>query len=284
MKVTKAIITCGGYATRFLPITKAIPKEMLPVGNKPVIHYIVDELVEAGITDILILIGRGREALQNYFDAFPELDEYLKKKGIKIETNFNNVNIYSRRVPLPRGAADNILHAKSFVGKDPFIVAYSDDIFFNENPTKAMIELFARNKYSYLTCVPVACKDTHNYGIINTNIKATDCTCLEEGTCSDARRVMQVNYLVEKPKSNPPSNLAVTGRFLLKPEIFELIEEDMRMQYQEVCMVAQLNKLAKRGKLVAVRSTAFRFDTGEPKGLLAANNFVSQLLLTPHKG
>lgn len=257
--VTKAVITCGGYATRFLPISKVVPKELLPIGGKPVIHYIVAELVEAGITDILILLGRGRGALMDYFDQNPELDAALERVNSTSRTNFfPNVNIYYRRVPMPRGVADCVWHAKSFVGADPFIVAYCDDVFMNGNPTKELIADFATYKKPSIIGARVPLAETHKYGIISQ----------KGGT---------VTEIIEKPKTTPKSNLAAAGRYLLTPEIFVFIEQD-KQEFNnishEVCMTRQLNKLSRAGNLRAVRTRAKRFDTGTPDGLFRANRFI----------
>ena len=246
-KITKAIITCGGYATRFLPISRSIPKEMLPIGNKPVIHYIMEELRKAGVRDVLMLIGRGREVMQNYFDANPELN---------LDALFDDMNIYYRRVPMPRGSADNIWHAKDFINGEHFLVAYCDDAFFNGNPAAELIADFETNGKPAIAVYEVPKDQTHKYGIIkNKNKKNTN---------------IEVESIVEKPRKSPPSTLASVGRFLLSPEIFKLIEEDNH----PICMTEQLNKLARAGKLRAVKTASVRFDTGTAEGLFQANSFT----------
>jgi len=226
-KVTKAVIPAGGFGTRFLPITRAVPKEMLPIGDKPIIHYIVEELIAAGITDILVLIGRGRECLVNYFDYHPELD---------LAPPFPNINITFKRVPKALGAAHNIYHARNWVCGEPFLVAYSDNIFLDVNPSTELIKAGANS----ICLVEVATDNAHKYGI------------------------WDGEQLIEKPE-NPPSNLAGFGRYLLSPEIFELIEQDLDNTNQ-VCMSAQLNKLSLR----PVITTARGFDIGNKYGWLEA--------------
>ncbi|MCL2570554.1 MAG: sugar phosphate nucleotidyltransferase [Firmicutes bacterium] len=270
-KITKAIITCGGYATRFLPITKAIPKEMLPIGNKPIIHYIVEELKDAGITDILILIGRGREVVQNYFDRHPELETVIHEKGMNININpFADLNITYKRVPMPRGAADNIWHAKTFAGNEPFVVAYSDTVFFEHNPTIELITDFEQHKKSTIIASPIPTGNTHKYGIIDTGIKGACAT----GTCF-IKRAFQIKQIIEKPQSNPPSNLASCGRFVLTPEIFAMIE-NAQTESGEVCMTEQLNKVAGHGNLRGVRTRARCFDTGNPQGWFEVNEYLTK--------
>jgi len=234
-KISKAVVCCGGKATRFAPISRTVPKEMLPIVDKPVIHYIVQELIDAGITDILFLIGTDRGALQHYLDEFAR-----------------TVNIYFRRVALARGPADNIWHAKSFIGNDNFIIAYCDDVFFNGNPTA---ELIAHGAPA-LTVFEVPKEQAHNYGIF------------------------AGGKIVEKPQSYI-GNMAAVGRYLLSPEIFSYIESEMPISGSlassqlvnpvEICFVKQLNKIA---NLRAVYTKAKRFDTGTPRGLYEANRYL----------
>ena len=264
-QITKAVIPCGGYATRFLPLTKSVPKEMLPILDKPAIHYIVEELKDAGIKEVLFLIGRGREALQNYFDKNFELDRVLENSGIDIDLNpFSDMKFFFRRVAVPKGPADNIYHAQEFVGDQPFIVAYCDDVFFDGNPTKELIN-------DFVTCqtpVFVACRvdkgTEKNYGIVSLH----DC---DNNSCIAGR-------IVEKPQSNPPSNLAACGRYLLTKEIFKFIKEAKEISTDHVCMTAQLNKLAWKKRLRCVQTVATRFDTGNVLGWLAANNYMLGIL------
>lgn len=247
-KVTKAVITCGGYATRFLPIAKSVPKEMLPIWDKPVIHYIMQELVDAGITDVLILVGRGREILQNYFDRNYEIDDYMgTANALKLNPFEGKVNIYYRRVPMPRGAADNILHAKAWVGNEPFIVAYSDDVFFEGNPSAELIREYTKHGRVSLSACEVPPESAHNYGVIFKN------------------------KIIEKPKK-PMSNYIACGRYLMKPEVFEEIEKQSVASATQVCMVKCLNHLDFR----AVKTGAKRFDVGVPSGLFLANLYYSQ--------
>ena len=234
---------------------------MLPIWDKPTIHYILEELVNAGITDILVLIGRGRECLQNYFDRNFELDCVLQSQRLN---PFEHVNINYRRVPMSRGAADNIYHAKSFVGDEPFLVAYSDDIFFGNNASAELIASFNKtNKVTIATC-KVPLHDAHNYGVVHKG------------------------QIVEKPKS-PASNLVSCGRFVLKPAIFEVIENERKKIEEEVywqkvsgstansqvCMTRCLNIL---GGFKPVKVSAKRFDVGTPFGLFKANQFFAKSL------
>ncbi len=236
--VRRAVITAAGYSSRFLPITKAIPKEMLPIGDRPVIHYILKELEDAGITEVLILIGRGRECLLNYLDKNYEIDDYLSKTKNKVKTNFfPNLNIYYRRVPLPRGVADCLMYAKNFVGQDPFILAYSDDVFFEGNPCKELISMHKRNEKSGIICSLVTPENAHKYGIVSRS-----------------------GMICEKPRK-PETNLAVVGRYLLAPGFFDILDFDI---------IGALNKL----KLNIITTKAKRFDAGNKEGLFEAFQYI----------
>ncbi|MDR0384199.1 MAG: NTP transferase domain-containing protein [Christensenellaceae bacterium] len=230
--VSKAVITCGGYATRFLPITKAIPKEMLPIGDRPAIHYILDELESAGVTDVLILVGRGRECLLNYLDKNYEIDDVLQKTGNKIQTNFfENLNIYYRRVPMPNGVCDCVMHARSFVGADNFVLCYCDDIFFNGNPTQELLTKTAEND-GRSGIIAAKVKEPKKYGVI-----------------FDGK-------ITEKPKK-PKSNLAAVGRYLLSPKFFTIESDDM---------IEKLNSL----DFMTIETESLRFDIGSKEGYFEA--------------
>jgi UTP--glucose-1-phosphate uridylyltransferase len=240
-KIYKAVITCGGYATRFLPITKAVPKEMLPLGDRPVIHYILGELSSAGITEVLILIGRGRETLLNYLDKNYEVDDFLNRNNKNIKTNFfTHLNIFYRRVPMPRGVADCLLHAETFAGKDDFVLCYCDDIFFGGNPTAELLANYKRHKMSAVLGCAVPLAAARNYGVIMPN-----------------------GDIIEKPQK-PERNIVAVGRYLLQPKIFEIIRD-------ENCMVAALNRI--KPKQVVV-TNAVRFDTGKKDGFYEAFKYV----------
>ena len=245
--ITKAVITAGGYATRFLPITKAVPKEMLPLGDKPVIHYILQELQDAGITDVLLLIGRGRECLMNYLDKNYEVDDYLARRvtetpdavPIKKDTNFfGAMNLYFRRVPLPRGVADCVKYAGSFVGDEPFVLAYCDDVFFGGNPTTEMLDAYQKNGNPAVITAPVAWADAHRYGIITKD-----------------------GQIIEKP-AKPTSNLVAVGRYLLPGGFCQTLENDI---------VAALNQVAHKN---IITTQAKRFDTGNKHGFFQAFQYV----------
>ena len=245
--ITKAVITAGGYATRFLPITKAVPKEMLPLGDKPVIHYILQELQSAGITDVLLLIGRGRECLINYLDKNYEVDDFLARRAtdtpdavpIHATTNFfTSMNLYFRRVPLPQGVADCVKHASSFVGNEPFILAYCDDVFFDGNPTTEMLTTYNATGQPAIIAAPVPWAEAHRYGIITPDGK-----------------------IIEKPQK-PTSNLVAVGRYLLPAGFCQNLGTDI---------VAALNQIAVKN---IITTKAKRFDTGNKHGFFEAFKYV----------
>lgn len=243
--ITKAVITAGGYATRWLPISKAVPKEMLPLGNKPVIHYILAELRAAGITDVLILIGRGRESLLNYLDKNYEVDDFLARTRtagrttVATPTNdFADLNLYYRRVPLPQGVADCLHYAGSFVGNDPFVLAYCDDVFFDGNPTAELLADYARYGRPCLTTTTVPKKQAHQYGIVD-----------------------DAGNITEKP-AHPSSNLAAVGRYLLPGNFIRHLGNDL---------IAALNALPQKNIII---TNAKRFDTGNQHGFFQAFKYI----------
>ncbi|MCM1404310.1 MAG: sugar phosphate nucleotidyltransferase [Prevotella sp.] len=245
--ITKAVITAGGYATRFLPITKAVPKEMLPLGDKPVIHYILQELQAAGITDVLLLLGRGRESLINYLDKNYEVDDFLARRAaetpdatvVNKPTNFfQNMNLYFRRVPLPQGVADCVQHARSFVGDEPFILAYCDDVFFDGNPTTEMLTAYEQTGNPVIIAAAVPWADAHRYGIINA-----------------------AGQIIEKP-TRPTNNLVAVGRYLLPAGFCRTLGNDI---------VAALNQIPVKN---IVTTQAKRFDTGNKQGFFQAFKYV----------
>ena len=246
-KVTKAVITAGGYATRFLPITKAVPKEMLPLGDKPVIHYILEELQSAGITDVLLLIGRGRECLMNYLDKNYEVDDFLARRAaetpdavpvVKVTNFFGNMNLYFRRVPLPQGVADCVKHASNFVGDKPFVLAYCDDVFFDGNPTAEMLDAYRENGQPAIIAGTVPWSEAHRYGTITPN-----------------------GQIIEKP-TQPTSNLVAVGRYLLPPRFCQTLGTDI---------VAALNAIPTKN---IVTTKAKRFDTGNKHGFFEAFKYI----------
>ena len=216
-KVKKAVIPAAGLGTRFLPATKAMPKEMLPIVDKPTIQYIIEEAIESGIEDILIVTGKGKRAIEDHFDSVPELEQILIEKGksefLKLVEETTNINIHFIRQSKPKGLGHAVLQAKAFVGNEPFVVMLGDDIVQAEIPcTKQLIEQYEKTESSIIGVQPVSFEVTHRYGIVDP--QAT----LEDG-------LHKVESFVEKPApGSEPSNLAILGRYLFTPQIFDFLE------------------------------------------------------------
>lgn len=211
-KVRKAIIPAAGLGTRFLPATKAMPKEMLPIVDKPTIQYIVEEAIASGIEDIIIVTGKGKRAIEDHFDVAPELEQNLTEKGKlelleKVQYSSNIADIHYIRQKEPKGLGHAVWCARNFIGDEPFAVLLGDDIVQSEIPClKQLINIYEETRSSVIGVQHVPNEETHRYGII-------------DPATQDGRRY-QVQNFVEKPaKGTAPSNLAIMGRYILTPEI-----------------------------------------------------------------
>ncbi|WP_227936339.1 UTP--glucose-1-phosphate uridylyltransferase GalU [Alkalihalobacillus deserti] len=261
MRVKKAIIPAAGLGTRFLPATKAMPKEMLPIVDKPTIQYIVEEAVESGIEDIIIVTGKGKRAIEDHFDNSFELEQNLLSKG-KIEL-FNEVQKSSKLVDIhyirqkePKGLGHAIWCARKFIGNEPFAVLLGDDIVRAEKPClKQLIEQYDRYKASVLGVQTVRDEDVSRYGIVDGK---------EMGD-----RFYRVNNLVEKPKlEDAPSNLAILGRYILSPKIFDILanqEPGAGGEIQLTDAIAALNLIE---AVYAYDFEGTRYDVGEKMGFI----------------
>ena len=263
MKVRKAVITAAGWGTRFLPITKAQPKEMLPLVTKPLIQYAVEEAINSGIEQIVVVTALGKRAIEDYFDRSFELEHFLEQKG---ETNLlkeirelsSLVDICYIRQKEQLGLGHAILTAKEIVGKDPFAVLLPDDIIDSRVPAlKQMLEVYEQYQASVIAVERIACQDTVKYGIIEPK-KVTD-------------RIHQVLGLVEKPESaQAPSDLGVVGRYILTPEIFDALKITPPGKNQEIQLTDALQLLLKQQAMYAYEFEGVRYDTGTPLGWLKA--------------
>ena len=213
----KAVIPAAGFGTRFLPATKSQPKEMLPIVDKPTLQYIIEEAIESGIEEILIITGRSKKSIEDHFDKSVELELELEQKGKTemlemVQQISNMVNIHYIRQKEPKGLGHAIYCAKSFIGNDPFAVLLGDDIVDSETPClKQLIGAYNEYKTSILGVQEVAKEDTDKYGIL-------DCKHIED-------RVYKVKDMVEKPNvDEAPSNIAILGRYIITPAIFEILE------------------------------------------------------------
>jgi len=243
--IRKAVIPAAGLGTRFLPATKAMPKEMMPIVDKPAIQYIIEEAVDSGINDILIITGRGKRAIEDHFDKSYELAEELAKKGKydvlktlkKIEL-LADIHYIRQREPLGLGHA--ILRAKSHVGNEPFAVFLGDDLVKSKVACmKRMIELFGIYRSPIIAVAPVEKKEISKYGVIK---------------AKEAGDVFVIEDLVEKPPVNKaPSNLAILGRYILVPEIFDILEKTRPARSGEITLTDALRTLNKKIKLFAYK-------------------------------
>lgn len=261
-KVRKAVIPAAGYGTRFLPATKAMPKEMLPIIDTPTIQYIVEEAVEAGIEDIIIVTGKPKRAIEDHFDKNVELENDLESKGKfdileKVRHATNLANIYYVRQKEMAGLGDAILTAKSFVGDEPFAVLLGDDIVVNDDvpAIKQLMNEYEKTESSVIGVQTVAPEDTHRYGII--------APTTHEG------RLYGVDYFVEKPEQGTaPSNLAILGRYLLTPGIFKHLEKKQIGAGGEVQLTDAIQMLNEEEKVYAYDFEGTRYDVGEKVGFV----------------
>lgn len=264
--VRKAIIPAAGLGTRFLPATKAQPKEMLPIVDKPTIQYIIEEAVASGIEDIIIVTGRGKRAIEDHFDKSYELEETLAKKGkfdlleqVQAIANLANIHYIRQKEPLGLGHAINC--AKSFIGDEPFAVLLGDDIVHSQTKPclKQLIEVYERFNSSVIGVQEVPDEDVSKYGIVS--IKQTEI----------AKNCFHVNDLVEKPKlENAPSNYAIMGRYVLRPEIFEILDTQTPGAGGEIQLTDAIKRLNEKQMVVAYNFEGTRYDVGDKFGFIKA--------------
>jgi len=263
MKVRKAIIPAAGLGTRFLPATKAQPKEMLPIVDKPTIQFIVEEAIESGIEDILIVTGRGKRAIEDHFDKSYELEDILNKSGniemLSLVKDISNlVNIHYIRQKEPKGLGHAIYCAKSFINNEPFAVLLGDDIVDSEVPClKQLIDVFEEYQTSILGVQRVPEEDVGKYGIV-------DCEKVED-------RIYKVRDLIEKPDKNAPSNIAILGRYIITPKIYKFLEDAKPGKGGEIQLTDSLKKLAEVEDMYAYDFVGKRYDVGNKLGFLEAN-------------
>lgn len=263
MKVRKAIIPAAGLGTRFLPATKAQPKEMLPIVDKPTLQYIIEEAVESGIEEILIITGRNKKSIEDHFDKSIELEIELETKGKydlldEVRKISDMVNIHYIRQKEPKGLGHAIHCAKSFIGNEPFAVLLGDDIVYAERPClKQMIEAYDEYKTSILGVQEVAQEDVCKYGIV-------------DGMHIEGR-IYRVKGLEEKPTiEDAPSNIAILGRYIISPAIFEILEHTQPGKGGEIQLTDALKELAQREAMYAYSFEGRRYDVGDKQGYLEA--------------
>ncbi|KGN03518.1 UTP--glucose-1-phosphate uridylyltransferase [Clostridium novyi A str. 4570] len=263
MRVKKAIIPAAGLGTRFLPATKAQPKEMLPIVDKPTIQYIIEEAVQSGIEEILIITGRNKRAIEDHFDKSVELENMLEEKGKDDLLNMvkdisNMVDIYYIRQKEPKGLGHAINCAKTFVGNEPFAVMLGDDVVDSKVPClKQLIDCFNEYKTTILGVQEVNKNSVDKYGIV-------------EGLHIEDR-VYKVKDLVEKPCINEaPSNVAILGRYIITPPIFDILSHTKPGKSGEIQLTDALRTLIKKEAMYAYKFEGRRYDVGDKLGFLEA--------------
>ncbi|MED0704099.1 MULTISPECIES: UTP--glucose-1-phosphate uridylyltransferase GalU [Aeribacillus] len=259
-KVRKAIIPAAGLGTRFLPATKAMPKEMLPIVDKPTIQYIVEEAIESGIEDIIIVTGKGKRAIEDHFDNNFELEQNLVEKEkfdlLEKVRQSSKVDIHYIRQKEPKGLGHAVWCARKFIGDEPFAVLLGDDIVQADKPClKQLMDEYGKTGASIIGVQPVPEEETHRYGIIEP---------LEQ-----TGRRYEVKNFVEKPaKGTAPSNLAIMGRYILTPEIFQFLEEQKIGAGGEIQLTDAIQKLNEIQRVFAYNFEGKRYDVGEKVGFI----------------
>ena len=265
MKVRKAVIPAAGFGTRMLPASKSVPKEMLPIYDKPTLHHIVKEVVDSGITDILIIISKDKGSIEDYFDVNFELEYELNKKSSEISREIHELskmaNIYTIRQKKKNGLGDAIKYGESFVGDEPFAILLGDDIIYNTSDElpciKQMADIYEKKESPILGVQEVSWDDVDKYGIVN-GVKTSD-------------RITEVESLVEKPsRSEATTNLAILGRYIVTPDIFPILHETKPGKNNEIQLTDALNKLAEKRKMIAYDFIGKRYDVGNKLGFVKA--------------
>lgn len=260
--VRKAVIPAAGLGTRFLPSTKAQPKEMLPIIDKPIIQYVVEEVVAAGIEDVIIITGRSKRAIEDHFDRCIEIELALERAGnremlktVKGIADLADIHYIRQKEPLGLGHA--VLQARCHVGDEPFAVLLGDEVFLSDPPAiRQLMDVYDEAQATVVAVQEVPIEDTDRYGIA------------DMGTCGGS---IWVKSLVEKPgPEKTPSNLAIIGRYILEPEIFSILEDLPPGKNGEIQLTDALDNLAKAGRVCASTIKGRRYDVGEKAGLIRA--------------
>ena len=276
-KVRKAVIPAAGYGTRFLPATKATPKEMLPIVDKPTIQYIVEEALASGIEEILIISGHAKRAIEDHFDSAPALEMELERKGkdalLQVVRETAAIKIHYIRQREMKGLGDAILCAKAFMSGEPFAVLLGDDVVYNEPGRPALrqlMDVFEATGGSVLGCQTVPQEKVSSYGIV-------------DGAATDDERMLKVLDMVEKPTvEEAPSCMAVLGRYVITPQIFSILENTLPGKGGEIQLTDALRGLAHREPVYAYDFEGIRYDVGDKLGFLKAT--VEYALRRPDLG
>jgi len=273
MSINKCLFPAAGYGTRFLPATKAVPKEMLPILTKPLLQYAVEEALGANITNMAIVTGRGKRSIEDHFDDSIELEVQLR--GTSKEHYLDTINklitsatfTYARQREM-LGLGDAILTGEPLIGNEAFAVSLADDLchFENNSILDIMIRIYRQYKCSIIAIQEVESNQVQNYGIIDgTLIKGTE-------------NLFNVSTMVEKPNQrDAPSNLAIIGRYILTPDIFKIIKQTKKDTSGEIQLTSALLTQANKGKVIAFKYTGKRFDCGSVNGYIEATNYFARL-------
>ena len=265
-KITKAIIPAAGLGTRMLPISHAVPKEMLPIVDLPAVYYLVEEAAKSGITDILIITNRDKDAMEDFFDLSIEYGHALMSKGKTAEAErlreiANMANVYFLRQKETKGLGHAVGRARSFVGNEPFLVLYGDDVIFSEVPVcKQMADVYEKYGKCVVGVKPVPQKDIQKY------------SSLKVDALPGEQRVTYCTDMIEKPKPGEEfSNLSILGRVLLTPDIFDVIDTLEPGAGGEIQLTDAMAKVARSNGIYALEFEGERFDMGSKTGFLKAN-------------
>lgn len=262
MKIRKAVIPAAGLGTRFLPATKAQPKEMLPLVDTPIIQYVVEEALQAGVEDLLLVTGKNKRAIEDHFDRAPELENHLRESEkahlLPLVERQDSALIHYVRQPEPRGLGHAVLMARRHVGQEPFAVLLGDEVFVGAEPCLAeLIQVAVRLEASVIAVVPVPKEEVSRYGIVVASPVSP--------------RLYRVHDLVEKPApEEAPSELAIVGRYALEPLIFTILESTSPGYGGEIQLTDALRELARQRPLYAYQPRARRYDVGDKLGFLMA--------------
>jgi len=263
MKVKKAVLPVAGVGTRFLPATKVVPKELLPIVDKPVIQYLVEEAVNSGIEEVIFVISKGKELIIDHFSSNPKLEDFLKQKGKmdilnKIKPIHEMAKFSHVYQDFPHGDGHAVLQAEELIGNEPFLVLFGDDIVRNDIPAaKQLIDNF--NDEVVIAVQQVPKENISAYGVIR--------PANQEG------RLYEIDGLIEKPtQEEAPSDLGIIGKYVCPPEIFDALKKSEHSKDGEIRLIDGLITLSKSQKIWGYNVEGQRFDTGKPDGLIEANN------------
>ena len=263
MKVKKAVIPVAGLGTRFLPATKTVPKELLPIVDTPAIQYVVEEAVESGVTEVIFVTGRGKDSIEDHFDVAPELDQVLEVRGQTemletLKRIAEMIEIVSVRQKRPLGLGHAVLCARDLVGDEPFAVLLADDLIDAQVPcVRQLVEVFEDRNESVIALMKVPRDEVHRYGVIKGRMVSS--------------RLYDIQDLVEKPPNKEaPSQLAIIGRYILRPEIFNLLAKVTPGRGGEIQLTDGLLQLAAKRKVYGYEFVGERYDIGDKYGFVKA--------------